>query len=514
MSPRKGSYVMKDNEMNPVLGIDLGTTCCCVYKWSGSDVEIFLDKAGNPTTPSLVYFGEKETVVGGVAKRKGGMDPDYFVSKIKREMGNRDFQLEIRGKSYKPEDISAIILKRLVDNICDKYPEASGFKIGGAVITVPYYFKTPERNATLEAGQKAGINVMGLINEPTAAALYLGWGDFLKKDQSERKTMLVFDLGGGTFDITLFSLHSTSDKIVFQVLGTGGDARLGGVDFDEAFENYVLKKTGISLDGLEEKERLRAHTLLNEAVRVSKEELAEMHSSFLAVPHVIPGQHVELDITREEFDGIIQPYLDRIRKILDETLSASRVEPNRIDKVIKIGGSSRICSVDKLIKEATGLEPYDAARVDHAVAQGAALYAAIMDGRIDFEKEIEIKQIASHSLGVRAGDAIFWKLIEEGAAIPCEVSQTFGTTEDNATALDIDVYQGRGTTVDEDGVTKIGHIPVTGLVPLPEAQLDIDITFTMDNDQDVIVKVSVEQSSVGGKDINIVEKLMQFSESD
>ncbi len=272
-----------NNDTNPVVGIDLGTTYSCIFKWNGKEPEIYVNKTGKRVTPSLVYYGENEKLVGEIALRRGGIDPENFVSKIKREMGNLSHRLNIRGNEYTPEDVSSEILKKLIDDVKLKYPKSAGFEIAGAVVTVPYYFKAPERTATLEAAKKAGLNVLGLINEPTAAALFCGWKEFKDKDESKPENILVFDLGGGTFDVTLFKVSNNKKTLIFEVLATGGDARLGGTDFDEAIMNYVLKEVGISLDSLEKKEKLKALTTLNEHVIAAKHDLASVDLAYITI---------------------------------------------------------------------------------------------------------------------------------------------------------------------------------------------------------------------------------------
>jgi molecular chaperone DnaK (HSP70) len=487
---------MVDNDMRPVVGIDLGTTYSCIYRWNGREPEIYVNKIGERTTPSLVYYGENETLVGSIARRKGGIDPKHIISKIKREMGMSDYSLDIRGKKLTPVDISSEIIKKLVNDVNMKYPKSSGFGIEGAIITVPYYFKAPERNATLEAGKQTGLNILGLFNEPTAAALIYGWNEFKHKTESKPETIVVFDLGGGTFDVTVFRVFNEKEKLTFEVLATGGDARLGGTDFDESMQEYVMQSSGISLDGLTELEKLKTVTLLNEAVITAKHDLSACDMTYITIANFVRDQHIDMTITKEQFKDVISKHLDRIRCILEDTFYASKVERGGLDRVIKIGGSSKIPIMDEIIEEVTGSEPWGNIGADEAVAAGAALYSAILDGRVDFEKEIEVKEIVSHALGVKTGVNNFTKLIPDGKPTPCEVSEIFGTTEDNANQVDIEVYQGRGNSVDDKGVTKIGHVLVKGLIPKSKGELDIKITFKVNNDQNISVIIEQPESGI------------------
>lgn len=494
-----------DDEKNPVVGIDLGTTYSCIFRWNGREPEIYVNRNGDQVTPSVVYIGEKETLVGHVAVRKGGIRPERHICKIKREMGNSTYCLSIDSNDFTPEDISSIILKKLKDDVISKYPSSIGFDIAGAVVTVPYYFKAPERSATLEAAKKAGLNVLGLINEPTAAALYCGWKEFIEKKEAQPENILVFDLGGGTFDVTVFKVTNTNERLTFEVLSTGGDSRLGGTDFDEAIEDYVLKKSGLSLDELEKKEKNRAQMLLNNTVVAAKHDLSSVSTAYIGISNFIRDQHLDLELTKTEFEDVIEKYLDRIRGIVEDTYFKSGLNPGQLDRVIKIGGSSKIPIMDEVIEEATGCQPYGNINVDLAVAAGAALYASILDNRFDFQKEIEVKEIVSHALGIKTGTNTFTRLIPESRRTPCEASQIFSTLEDGATSFDIEVYQGRGSTVDSKEVTQIGYVPITGLLPQKKGVLDIKITFKVNNDQNISVIVEQEESG-----IYLVENLRMF----
>ncbi len=485
-----------NNDTNPVVGIDLGTTYSCIFRWNGREPEIYVNRTGKRVTPSLVYYGKDETLVGDIALRRGGIDPENFVSKIKREMGNSSYKLNIQANEYTPEDVSNEIIKKLIDDVKIKFPKDAGFEIAGSVITVPYYFKAPERNATLEAAKKSGLNILGLINEPTAAALFCGWKEFMDKEESNPENILVFDLGGGTFDVTLFRVSNSKKYLTFEVLATGGDARLGGTDFDEAIMDYVLKESGISLDSLSKKEKLKAKTNLNEHVIAAKHDLSSVDLAYITVANFVKDQHLDLDFTKKQFESIIEKYLDRISGIVEDTYFSSGLERGQLDRVIKIGGSSKMPIIDDVIEDATGCQPHGNIDVDLAVAAGAAIYAAIVDNRINFIKEIQIKEIVSHALGVKTGANTFTKLIPEARQTPCEVSQIFGTIEENATSVDIEVYQGRGNTIDSSAVTKIGNIAVSGIIPQPKGALDIKITFKVNNDQNISVIVEQDESGI------------------
>jgi molecular chaperone DnaK len=485
-----------DNEYKPVVGIDLGTTFSCLAKWNGTGPVICQTKTGKNVTPSVVFYDgkQKQELVGDVAITFARTDPENGVFSIKREMGNTSFQVKMGGKKYSPVDISALILKKVTDDLREKYPPQANFAIQGAVVTVPYYFNSNQRADTEKAAQKAGLNLLGMLNEPTAAALAYGLHLEPTLNREKPETIMVFDLGGGTFDVTIINLVDQPEKLSVEVLATGGDSRLGGTDFDDALIQEVLKRSAINLDDVDVKTRALAMRYLSEAVISCKERLSyEVESDFVAIPNIIPGKMINVPISKGEFEDLLAPWTERIRDIMHDTLSQAGVGRGEISRVIKVGGSSKIPLMSKLIEEVTGQLPFGTLEPDLAVAQGAAIYAAILDGRIE-HKDIEIVDVISHNLGVEIAEKRFQVLIPRNRKVPCEVTQIFGTTKDGETEVAVRVYQGSAATVDNN--TLIGEETVKGLLPRPAGALDIRITFKASSEQKISVVIEQPESEI------------------
>ena len=495
-----------DNEHNPVVGIDLGTTYSSIAKWDGRNPEIYqgLDKIENkPEIPSVVYCEESgNMIVGTIAHRRFLEDPANGAMEVKREMGNPACTLTMRGKTFRPSDIAALVLARIRDDVYGKFP-AGKFSFGGTVVTHPFYFKGPQIEDTAQAAHKAGLNLLGLVPEPVAAALAYTlyyFKDHLEPDKPEK--IMVFDLGGGTFDTTLFELMETKDKLIFKGLSTGGDARLGGMDFNRALMNYVLGKEKLDLAALPEKERIRANARLVQAVDVLKKEFSVLEKSALAVPDVIPGRHIEREMSRDEFERLFKGeeggrnFYQEIQEIVLDTIN--RGKNPRVDRVLLVGGSTRIPFIkDRLLPEVLpGTDIYSNISESLAVSLGAAIYAAHLDGRLEYLKEIEITPPGyAHDLGIRTSNNRFARIIRSNAPLPASCSQVFITPENDCKQLSIEIFEGDAENVDEGllngRLMKRGRIEVGNLPPHKKGEVEISIRFTVARSDQIGVHMEV-----------------------
>lgn len=487
---------MPDDQMNPVIGIDLGTTYSCLCKWNGRGPQLIPNQiAGRNTTPSVVYYDDRRGwVVGELAIRHGTNHPENAVFGVKRKMDDPAYRVSLGGKEYSPIDISGKILQAITEQYRNQFPADGAFKIAGMVVTVPYYFTTMQRGNTDEAAQLTGIPVLGILEEPTAAALGFAMEHPFT---SEPQKVLVFDLGGGTFDITLFQVTDMEDRLLFEVLGSGGDSRLGGVDFDECVMQHCGEqmKSECGTNPLEvesETERNKARALIREAAIRAKEELSTMPETMIQVPNWLPGQHLEMDFTRETFDSLIKPFIQKLESITENTVQSAGLRMRDFDQVLAVGGSTKAVCIKELIKETTGKDPYQTDPDQH-VAKGAAIYAAILDGRMEDAKPVEVVNRTSHALGVDANGK-FQILIPANRPAPTRAKQVFTTSEDNCTELDVDVYEGHAPTVDKN--TKIGTVNVRGLKPEPKGKLDIYITFEVSKDREISITIDEEMSGI------------------
>lgn len=486
----------RDDEKRPVLGIDLGTTFSSIARWDGFQPKVYELRRGR-SIPSVVYRdpASGEMLAGVAAKSKGILDPANVVTEVKRDIGNRSKQIKLGDKTYTPIDISAEILKKLYKDAAETTP---GFESRGVVVTVPYHFKANQIANTKEAALKAGLNCIGVIQEPIAASLAYAW-ELAKAGQSVDEKILVFDLGGGTFDLTLFHLHLTSTELHFEVLATGGDDNLGGLDFDQLLVDYAVRKSGIDFSKLDEKQRRLAAKKLREQAVETKETLSECSSCDLTVPFVTPNDHIELKITREEFEKLLnnrmrrpdsaidEPgYLDRIRSIIDKLWAPAMIGPENVDRVIRVGGSSAIPCMAKLLSDVVSAEKlWKPEHPELAVAEGAAMYAAYLDDKSVFKRKIEISSVTSHALGVETYGGAYYPLILPNVKTPVSRRQCFQTLP-NVEELVVKVFQGSNSVASKN--SQVGTINMR--LPRDPKGLSIYVTFKLSQQQ--ILGVEVE----------------------
>lgn len=478
---------MPDNQLNPVLGIDLGTTYSCVAQWAGDRAEVIKLKDGEDTLPSVLYVQDSQTpLVGIVALRRLITDPPNGVQHAKRHIGDDSKTYRIRGNDYTPVDVSAMILERLKADVEGRYPSSSGFELAGVVVTHPQYFKYPQIAYTQEAVEKAELPIIRLLSEPVAAALDYGFSSYRNLDEPKQERLLVFDLGGGTFDVTVLEIVNVPESLTFRVLSVGGDAMLGGTNFDEALKEWALAQSGIDLSAVDEVSRRRSMASLTEAVVRTKETLSTTDDDFVAVANILPGKHLQVDITRDQFNTTLDPFCTRIRSIVSDTLASANLRPGELDRTIMIGGSSRIPIMRQIVQEETGKEPWANADPDLSVCRGAAFLAAMDDGRVDTKKEIIIEEATSHALGVRASNDKFSILIPPNRPAPVEATRIFSVRSESFT---VTPYQGKGKKVTDEGVIELKPIPVSGVELNADGQADVKITFTVNDQQILFVKV-------------------------
>ena len=466
--------------MGKIIGIDLGTTNSCVAVLEGGEPVVITNAEGNRTTPSVVGFTKNgERLVGETAKRQAITNPDRTIASIKRYMGT-DHKVEIDGKSYTPQDISAMTLAKLKAD-AEAY---LGEKVTEAVITVPAYFSDSQKQATKDAGKIAGLDVKRIINEPTAAALAYG----LDKDDKQHK-ILVYDLGGGTFDVSILDLGDG----VFEVLATNGDTRLGGDDFDEALMNFIADsfKNEHGVDLRQDKMALQR---LKEAAEKAKKELSSSQTVNVNLPFITVNAdgplHLDMDITRAKFDqltsGLVQRTIDPMKKAMAD----AGVTMSDIEKVILVGGSTRIPAVQEAVKNITGKEPFKGINPDECVAVGAAIQAGVLTGEVN---DVLLLDVTPLSLSIETLGGVATKLIERNTTIPTKKSQIFSTAADNQTAVDIHVVQGEREMA-ADNVT-LGRFQLSGIPPARRGVPQIEVTF--DIDVNGIVNVSAKDLGTG-----------------
>ncbi len=414
--------------MSKIIGIDLGTTNSCVSVLEGGEPKVIPNPEGNRTTPSVVSFKNGERQVGEVAKRQAITNPNTIMS-VKRHMGT-SYKVEVEGKEYTPQEISAIILQYLKATAEDYLGET----VTKAVITVPAYFNDAERQATKDAGKIAGLEVERIINEPTAAALAYGLD---KTDEDQ--TILVYDLGGGTFDVSILELGDG----VFEVKATAGDNRLGGDDFDQVIIDYLVeqfkKENGIDLS----KDKMAVQRLKDAAEKAKKDLIWCNKSTQISLPFITAGEagplHLEVTLTRAKFDELSSHLVERTMGPTRQALSDAGLSTSEIDRVILVGGSTRIPAVQEAIKKATGKEPHKGVNPDEVVAMGAAIQGGVITGDV---KDVVLLDVTPLSLGIETMGGVFTKLIDRNTTIPTSKSQVFSTAADSQTAVDIHVLQG------------------------------------------------------------------------
>lgn len=460
--------------MSKIIGIDLGTTNSCVAVMEGGEATVIPNAEGMRTTPSVVGFSKDgERLVGEIAKRQAVANPDRTISSIKRKMGS-DYTVSVDGKNYTPQEISAMILTKL-KNDAEKY---LGQKVTQAVITVPAYFTDSQRQATKDAGKIAGLEVMRIINEPTAAALAYG----LDKDENKNQKVLIFDLGGGTFDVSVLELGDG----VFEVLATSGNNHLGGDDFDKRIMDYIVaefKKTeGIDLSGDK-----MAMQRIKEASEKAKIDLSGVTKTKISLPFITIGadgpKHLDVDLTKAKFDSLTSDLVEMTMGPTKQALKDAGLSVGDIAKVILVGGSTRIPAVVEAVKNFTGKEPFKGINPDECVAIGAAIQGGVLAGDV---KDVLLLDVTPLSLGIETLGGIFTRLIDRNTTIPTSKSQIFSTAADNQTSVDVHVLQGEREFA-KDNKT-LGRFELVGIAPAPRGVPQIEVTFDIDANGIVSVK--------------------------
>jgi molecular chaperone DnaK len=477
--------------MAKILGIDLGTTNSCMAVMEGGEAVVIPNAEGARTTPSVVGFSKKgEKLVGQVAKRQAISNPENTVYSIKRHMGDANYRVTLHGKQYKPQEISAMILQKLKTD-AEAY---LGEEIKQAVITVPAYFNDAQRQATKDAGSIAGLEVLRIINEPTAASLAYG----LDKGDVEH-TILVYDLGGGTFDVSILELGGG----VFEVKSTSGDTRLGGDDFDQRIVNHLLaefrKAEGIDLS----KDRAVLQRL-TDAAEKAKIELSGVASTNINLPFLTVGpdgepKHLDIDLTRAQFQKMTEDLLEKTLVSMRQALSDAKLTPNDLEKVILVGGATRMPAVVELVENFTGKKPYKNINPDEAVAVGAAIQAGVLGGEV---KDVLLLDVTPLTLGIETLGGIATPLIQRNTTIPTKKSQVFSTAADNQPSVEIHVLQGERGIASENKT--LGRFTLDGIPPAPRGIPQIEVTF--DIDANGILHVSAKDLGTGKKQSISIQK--------
>ena len=482
--------------MAKTIGIDLGTTNSVVAVMEGGKPTVIANAEGMRTTPSIVGFSKTgERLVGQLAKRQAILNPDKTIASIKRHMGE-DYKKNIDGKDYTPQEISAMILRKLADDASAYLGE----KVTSAVITVPAYFNDAQRQATKDAGKIAGLDVLRIVNEPTAAALAYG----LEKDKSEK--VLVFDLGGGTFDVSILEIGDG----VHEVLSTSGDTHLGGDDFDKKIIDWICEEFK-KQEGMDLTNDKQAMQRIKEAAEKAKCELSSVVETTINLPYITADangpKHLELTLTRAKFEDLSHDLLERCKKPVEQALKDAGLSKNEVDEVVLVGGSTRIPAVQQLVKEYTGKEPNQSVNPDEVVAVGAAIQAGVLAGEV---KDIVLLDVTPLTLGIETLGGVMTALVPRNTTIPVSKSQVFSTAENNQTAVDINVLQGERPMASDN--KSLGMFRLEGIAPAMRGVPQIEVTF--DIDANGIVNVSAKDKATNKEQKITITNSSNLSEQD
>ncbi len=481
--------------MGKIIGIDLGTTNSCVAVMEGGSPNVITNSEGARTTPSVVAFQKDgERIVGQVAKRQAVTNADRTIMSIKRKMGTTE-KVTIDGKAYTPQEISAMVLSKLKSD-AEAY---LGEPVTQAVITVPAYFNDSQRQATKDAGKIAGLEVLRIINEPTAAALAYGMTDM-------DKTVMVYDLGGGTFDVSILEIADG----VFEVLSTNGDTHLGGDDFDQAIIDYLVK-TFKETDGIDLSNDKMAMQRLKEAAEKSKIELSATTTSAISLPFIAVDasgpKNLDITLTRAKFEELTASLVDRTLVSIRNAMRDANLQPSQIDEVLLVGGSSRIPAVQEAVKKEMGKDPHKGINPDECVAVGAARQAGVLGGE---ETGVLLLDVTPLSLGIETLGGVCTKLIERNTTIPTSKSQVFSTAADGQTQVEIHVLQGEREMAQYNKT--LGRFNLTGIAPAPRGVPQIEVTF--DIDANGIVNVTAKDLGTGNEQKITITASSNLSEED